>query len=205
VILDVGRDTESAVDRDELTELMMLVAQGDSRAFARVYDLSSARVLGLVVRIVTNLSLAEEITQEVFVQVWQRAASFEPTRGNARAWITTLAHRRAVDCVRTTQAARDRDLRIGVRDVSPTGDIVADSLELCIELGHLRDALTCMTAAHRQALSMAYFDGLTQSEIAAEIGVPLGTVKTRMRDGLSRLRDEYARRATLPSDVAVAG
>lgn len=182
-------DDEAPRD-DDLGELLSLVALGDVGAFARVYDLTAGPVFGLIARVTRNTALAEEVTQDVFVQVWQLAGEFRPTRGSARSWIMTIAHRRAVDCVRSTQAATDRDTRIGVRDLDRDFDPVAENIELHVERGHLRLAIARLTPVQREAISLAYFEGLSQPQIAERTATPLGTIKSRMRDGLARLRDE---------------
>ena len=126
----------------------------------------------------------------MFLEVWQSAARFAPNRGQGRSWILTLAHRRAVDRVRASQASSDRDVRAGFRDLGVPHDGVAEQVELRIEGERVVTALTHLPEAQREALTLAYFGGYSQSEIAALVGAPLGTIKTRMRDGLSRLRTE---------------
>ncbi|WP_350348772.1 ECF RNA polymerase sigma factor SigK [Agromyces sp. G08B096] len=172
-----------------LEELLVATAGGDRDAFSRLYDETAPRVFGLVRRLLVDAAQAEEVTQDVFLEAWQSAARFDPARGAAVTWLLTLAHRRAVDRVRSAQAARDRDLRVGARDLDVPVDGVAEEAEIAVEHERVAGALAGLSAAQRECLSLAYYDGCSQSEIAARLGVPLGTVKTRLRDGMIRLRD----------------
>jgi len=175
---------------DHVGELLLRVAQGDQGAFARVYDLLSPRAFGLILRVLVDRSQSEEVLQEVFLEVWQSADRFAPNRGQGRSWILTIAHRRAVDRVRSAQASTDRDVRAGFRDLEVAHDGVAEQVELKIEGEKVAAALATLSEAQREALTLAYYGGYSQSEIAALVGAPLGTIKTRIRDGLSRLRTE---------------
>ena len=148
------------------------------------------RVLGLIRRVLVDPAQSEEVAQEVFLEIWQSAGRFEPNRGSATTWILTMAHRRAVDRIRSSQAGRDRDLRVGVRDYSPVIDDVAEQAEIRLENDRVRVAMQRLTELQRQAITLAYYEGLTQTEIAERLSIPLGTVKTRLRDGMIRLRDE---------------
>jgi RNA polymerase sigma-70 factor (ECF subfamily) len=186
--IDVPEDGAEPVDR--VGELLQRVASGDQAAFGRVYDLLSPRVFGLILRVLVDRSQSEEVLQEVFLEVWQSASRFAPNKGQGRSWILTIAHRRAVDRVRASQASTDRDVRAGLRDLDVAHDSVAEQAELRIEGRRVASALDALPEAQREALTLAYFGGYSQSEIAALVGAPLGTIKTRMRDGLSRLRAE---------------
>ncbi|MCW3492023.1 ECF RNA polymerase sigma factor SigK [Microbacterium sp. SSM24] len=186
--IDVPEDGAEPVDH--VGELLQRVAAGDQTAFARVYDLISARVFGLILRVLVDRAQSEEVLQEVFLEVWQSASRFAPNRGQGRSWVLTIAHRRAVDRVRSAQASTDRDVRVGFRDLDVAHDGVAEQVELRIEGEKVTAALTALPDVQREALTLAYFGGYSQSEIAALVGAPLGTIKTRMRDGLSRLRAE---------------
>jgi len=139
--------------------------------------------------VLVDRSQSEEILQEVFFEVWQSAGRFRSSRGQGRAWVMTIAHRRAVDRVRASQASTDRDIRIGFRDMDVAHDGVAEQAELRIEAERVADAVAALPDAQREAITLAYYGGYSQSEVAALVGAPLGTVKTRMRDGLARLRD----------------
>ncbi|MCU1438466.1 MAG: polymerase subunit sigma [Naasia sp.] len=176
----------AATDED----LLARVRAGDQGAFADLYDRTASRVLGLVRRVLVDPAQSEEVAQEVFLEVWQSAARFDPNRGSATTWILTMAHRRAIDRIRSSQAGRDRDLRIGVRDFARDYDDVAEKAEIRLENERVVRAMDRLSDAQRQAISLAYYGGLTQTEIADRLGVPLGTVKTRLRDGMIRLRDE---------------
>jgi RNA polymerase sigma-70 factor (ECF subfamily) len=186
--IDVPEDGAEPVDH--VGELLQRVARGDQAAFARVYDLISPRVFGLILRVLVDRAQSEEVLQEVFLEVWQSASRFTPNRGQGRSWVLTIAHRRAVDRVRSSQASTDRDVRVGFRDLDVAHDGVAEQVELRIEGERVTAALTALPDVQREALTLAYYGGYSQSEIAALVGAPLGTIKTRMRDGLSRLRAE---------------
>jgi RNA polymerase sigma-70 factor, ECF subfamily len=175
---------------DHVGELLAQVAGGDRRAFARLYDLISPRVFGLILRILVDRSQSEEVLQEVFLEIWQSASRFAPNKGQGRSWVMTMAHRRAVDRVRSSQASTDRDVRVGFRDLDVAHDDVAEQGELRIEGEKVAAAVATLPENQREALVLAYYGGYSQSEIAALVGAPLGTVKTRMRDGLARLRME---------------
>lgn len=170
-----------------LGTLLALVARGNQDAFAAVYDLVAPAVFGLVQRVVRDIAQSEEVTQEVLVEVWRTAARFEPARGSAMTWVMTLAHRRAVDRVRSTKAATKREFRVAMRESSP--DDVADAALGRIERERVRRCLDSLTELQREAVTLAYYGGYTYPQVAGLLGVALGTVKTRMRDGLIRLRD----------------
>lgn len=171
-------------------QLLTRVAQGDHAAFAVLYDATVHRVLGLIRRLLVDPAQSEEVAQEVFLEIWQSATRYEPTRGSAITWMLTLAHRRAVDRVRSAQASRMRDTRIGIRDFGREYDQVAEAAEIRIESERVKRALAKLTQLQRQAVTLAYFRGLSHSEVAELLHVPIGTVKTRLRDGMIRLRDE---------------
>ena len=175
---------------DHVGELLGLVSIGDDGAFAQLYDILAPRVFGLILRVLVDRAQSEEVLQEVFLEVWQSAHRFAPNKGQGRAWVLTIAHRRAVDRVRSAQASADRDRRIGSRDLDVAHDEVAEQVELRIEGRRVARAVAALPDAQREAITLAYFGGYSQSEIAALVGAPLGTIKTRMRDGLSRLRVE---------------
>jgi RNA polymerase sigma-70 factor (ECF subfamily) len=171
-------------------ELLARVAGGDQDAFAELYDQTAPRVLGLVQRLLIDHAQSEEVTQEVFLEVWQTAPRYAADRGSAVTWILTMAHRRAVDRIRASQASRQRDLRIGIRDQVDGYDDVAEKAEIRLENVRVKRALSRLSEVQREAVTLAYYGGLSQSEVSELLGVPLGTVKTRLRDGMIRLRDE---------------
>jgi len=147
-------------------------------------------VFGLILRVLVNRAQSEEVLQEVFLEIWQSAGRFAPNKGQGRTWVLTMAHRRAVDRVRASQSSTDRDVRAGIRDVAVSHDSVAEQVELSIEGERVVTALRTLPEPQREAIVLSYYGGYSQSEISVLIGAPLGTVKTRMRDGLSRLRNE---------------
>jgi RNA polymerase sigma-70 factor, ECF subfamily len=174
---------------DPLEGLLGLVAGGDEPAFAELYQRVAPAVFGLVTKVVRNPAQAEEVTQEVFVELWRTAPRFDPARGTARSWIMTCAHRRAVDRVRSAERAARRDDLAGRRDQGRPYDEVVEQVETSLEREHVRRALDALTELQREAVVLAYYGGYTHREIAQLLGVPSGTVKTRLRDGLIRLRD----------------
>ena len=172
-----------------LDELLGQVAQGDTAAFERLYDQVAGPVYGLAVRILRDSAQAEEIAQEVLIQVWRKAAGFDPSRGGAMTWIMTLAHHRTVDRVRSEQANAAREDQAGRREIPAAVDGVAELVLDRLDRQRVRDCLGSLTGAQRESITLAYYDGYTYREVAARIGLPLGTVKSRIRDGLIRLRD----------------
>ncbi|MEU6574547.1 sigma-70 family RNA polymerase sigma factor [Streptomyces sp. NPDC046805] len=173
----------------EADELLVLVAGGDQRAFEELYGLVSGPVFGLVRRVVRDPAQSEEVAQEVLLELWRCAARFDPGRGSALSWILTLAHRRAVDRVRSARAAGMREQREARRAHAPAFDQVSEEVEAGLEREWVRRCLDRLTALQRQSVTLAYYDGYTYREVAERLSLPLGTVKTRMRDGLTRLRE----------------
>ena len=163
------------------------MARGDNAAFALVYDSCAAAVLGTARRVLRDPAQSEEVMQEVLLEVWRSASRFDPAVGSARAWVLTLAHRRAVDRVRSEQKSADRELRAAVATVPY--DEVSDVVELRLEHERVRRCLESLTELQRESVTLAYYRGYSYPEVAALLGVAVGTVKTRMRDGLIRLRD----------------
>jgi RNA polymerase sigma-70 factor (ECF subfamily) len=173
----------------EADELLVLVAGGDQKAFEELYGLVSGPVFGLVRRVVRDPAQSEEVAQEVLLELWRSAARFDPGRGSALSWVLTLAHRRAVDRVRSARAATERERREGRRQHWPAFDQVAEEVEAGLEREWVRRCLERLTELQRQSVTLAYYDGYTYREVAERLSLPLGTVKTRMRDGLTRLRE----------------
>lgn len=190
----VERDTDTWSSTEPVPvsadSLLLRVAQGDQQAFSALYDELAGRVLGLITRLLRDRAQSEEVAQEVFLEVWQQAAKFDTGRGSAASWILTMAHRRAVDRVRAAQSSRDRDTKIGIRDFESGFDQVSESVEIRIEHERVSRALGRLTEFQRQAVQLSYYGGYSHSEMAEMLGVPIGTVKTRLRDGMIRLRDE---------------
>ncbi len=189
VVYMPDRERGTHASAPDLDELMARVARGDHAAFGHLYDALAPLVHGLVLRVVRDRAQSEEVTQEVFLEVWQQARRFDADRGRARAWITVMAHRRAVDRVRAAQAAADRDLREGIKEFQESYDDVEDRVEVALESERVSRALDSLTDVQRQAIRLAYYGGYTYGEVADALGLPLGTVKTRIRDGMIRLRD----------------
>ena len=173
-----------------LDDLLARTATGDQQAFSALYDQTAPRILGLIRRVLIDPAQSEEVAQEVFLEVWRSAARFDPNRGRALTWIMTMAHRRAIDRVRAAQASRDRDVAVGLRDVPTPYDSVAEAVEIKVEHERVEGAMAKLSDSQRQALTLAYFGGLSQSEVAAQLGIPLGTAKSRLRDAMIRLREE---------------
>ncbi|MEX0832174.1 MAG: ECF RNA polymerase sigma factor SigK [Nitriliruptoraceae bacterium] len=172
-------------------DLMLAVAKGDKAAFSEVYDRFAGKVYGIVKRVVRDPAQSEEIAQEVLVEIWRTAARFDPERGSVQGWMLTTAHRRAIDHVRSEQAHRDRNQRVGVRDhFAVSHDETAETAEINFEHAQVREALNALSDLQRQAIELAYYQGYTYPEVAEILGAPVGTVKTRIRDGFIRLRDE---------------
>lgn len=169
--------------------LLERVALGEHAAFAEMYDRVAPRVLGLIRRLLIDAAQSEEVAQEVFLEIWRTATRFDAQRGAALSWILTMAHRRAVDRVRASQAGHDRDMKVGIRDLDRDFDQVTESVEIRIEHERVKRAMIQLTALQREAISLAYYGGYSHSEVASLLSVPIGTVKTRLRDGMIRLRD----------------
>ncbi|XCM83881.1 ECF RNA polymerase sigma factor SigK [Kitasatospora sp. HUAS MG31] len=171
-----------------LRGLMRDVALRDQDAFARLYDAVAGPVLGLVRRLLRDPAQSEEVAQEVFLEVWSTADRYRPDRGEVLPWVLTIAHRRAVDRVRSVRAAADRERRIAAATGTPPCDEVAEAVERRLDRERVRRSLRTLSEAQRQSLALAYYGGYTQAQIAEILDTPLGTVKSRIRDGLLRLR-----------------
>lgn len=179
---------ETTTHADPVADAVQRCATGDQQAVATLYDLTSAKVYGLALRVLRNPAQAEEVAQEIYVEAWQNSSNFQPGRGSGLAWLLTITHRRAVDRVRSAQAATRRDTVYGLEALAATPSDPADLAIATMEAERVRGAMHQLSDLQREALVLAYFQGRTHSEVAAELEVPLGTVKTRIRDGLTRLR-----------------
>ncbi|QNE47837.1 sigma-70 family RNA polymerase sigma factor [Glaciihabitans sp. INWT7] len=196
-------DSESvSLARTVSNDLLGRVAAGDHAAFRDLYDALAPRVHGLIRRTLVDDGLSQEVTQDVFFEVWRSASRFDSARGSAVSWIMMMAHGRAVDRVRASQASRDRDLRVGVRDREVNFDPVSEAGELSAESARVTVAMARLTAIQRDAISMTYFEGLSGPELAARLQIPVGTLKSRLREALIRLRDELGIGATLERTIA---
>jgi RNA polymerase sigma-70 factor (ECF subfamily) len=170
-----------------LDEQLALVARGDTAAFDAVYEQIAASVFGIVRRVIRDPAQSEEVTQDVLLDIWRDASKFDPARGSATAWVMMLAHRRAVDRVRSVQKEAERERRVATADIPY--DEVAEAVESKFERERVRRCLGSLTELQRESVTLAYYGGYTYGQVAGLLGVPTGTIKTRMRDALIRLRD----------------
>jgi RNA polymerase sigma-70 factor (ECF subfamily) len=170
-------------------ELLGLVARGDESAFASLYDAVAPRVYGLILRVLRDPAQAEEVTQEVLVEIWRSAGRYDSSRGSATAWMFTIAHRRAVDRVRTEQAGAERIRRVAAASVDTPYDEVVEQATARLDRAQVRRCLSGLTELQREAITLAYYGGHTYREVAELLGAAVPTIKTRMRDGLIRMRD----------------
>ena len=177
--------------RDPLTERLLEAAQGDVGAFAEVYDEISSRVYGITLRVVRDPHQAEEVAHETLIEAWQKCASFDPSRGSAGAWISTMAHHRAVDRVRSSGAMRRRDTtwHAMVRTDANMLDPTSQEAGAHIRTRTIFTALMELPPAQRRAIELAYFGGFAYADVARLMQVPLGTTKTRIRSALRLLRE----------------
>jgi RNA polymerase sigma-70 factor (ECF subfamily) len=191
--VDAGRQLSAVPDPGAppvgLDEVVRSVALGDEDAFELLYHRVAGQVLGVVQRVLRDPAQSEEVAQEVLVEVWRTATRFDPSRGSALTWVLTMAHRRAVDRVRSAQATSNREDRVARRDQQRPFDEVAEQVTDRLEHEAVRRCLDGLTDLQRESVQLAYYGGNTYREVAELLGAPLGTIKTRLRDGLIRLRD----------------
>jgi len=171
----------------DLDALLTLVARGDQGAFEALYERLARPAYGLIRKVLRDPAQSEEVVQEVLLEVWRTASRFDPARGGAATWVLTIAHRRAVDRVRSEAAAAGREQRTS--RVPAAGDAVADSVEATLDAELLRRCLAGLSDVQRESITLAYYGGYTYPEVAKLLEVALGTIKSRIRDGLNRLRD----------------
>jgi RNA polymerase sigma-70 factor (ECF subfamily) len=180
----------SGGEATRLGDLLRQAALGDEAAFAEFYDATSARAYGLALRVVRNPAHAEEVAQEAYLDAWRSSTRFDPARGSAAGWLLTIVHRKAVDRVRSVEAATNRD-ETWNRETAPVDhDQTAESAHASLDATRVRNAVATLTDVQRRAVELTYFGGYTHTEVATLLDVPLGTAKTRIRDGLIRLRDQ---------------
>jgi RNA polymerase sigma-70 factor, ECF subfamily len=175
---------------DDLASLLDRCGQGDQQAFAQLYDATAPRAYGVALRVVRDHKLAEDITQEAYLELWRGCRRYDRARGSAIGWLMTIVHRRAVDRVRSAQATTRREETYLQRELATAElDTTSAAVVTLVEARRVRAALALLSPAQQQAISLAYFEGLTHNQVAATLGAPLGTVKSRIRDGLLRLRE----------------
>src|SRR4051812_25046719 len=184
---DPGLRLVPANGPSDVDALLGRVARGDARAFEALYDELSAAVFGLARRVVRDPSRAEDVTQEVFLEIWRKAARFDSALGKAKTWVMTIAHRRSVDAVRRSESQKRRDQQVSPEEVGAAEP--AEGLIKAEEHRAVRDCLDTLTDLQLESVRLAYFNGYTYNEVAVLLDKPLPTIKTRMRDGLIRLRD----------------
>ncbi|QEU82757.1 sigma-70 family RNA polymerase sigma factor [Streptomyces subrutilus] len=183
-------EDRSVDDVTQLAKVLGRVAEGDEAAFSDLYEALSGSVLGVALSVLRDRSQAEEVAQEVLVEVWRSAGRYRADLGSVRTWVLMIAHRRAVDRVRSAQAATERERRAARLEAAlPEFDEVSEAVEDREERDRVRRCLGSLTDIQRRSVALAYYQGLTCREVSETLSVPLGTVKTRLRDGLLRLRD----------------
>jgi RNA polymerase sigma-70 factor (ECF subfamily) len=172
-----------------LADLLKRASHGDETAFAEWYDATSSRAFGLAVRVLRDRAQAEEVTQEAYLECWRHSTRFDPEKGSALSWLLTIVHRKAVDRVRSAEASGRRDEAYSHKEQTIEHDVTAEAATASLEATRVRTALAHLTLKQRQAVELAFLGGYTHTEVASMLDLPVGTAKTRIRDGLIRLRD----------------
>jgi RNA polymerase sigma-70 factor (ECF subfamily) len=187
---DASRFRSSPTDRRgerDLNDLLVHVARGDQDAFEAVYDRLAGPAYGVIRRVLRDPAQSEEVTQEVLLEVWRTAARFDPAVGGAATWVMTIAHRRAIDRIRSTKAAAQREQKIA--DVGTPHDEVAEAVEASLDRERVQRCLGGLTDVQRESITLAYYGGHSYRQVSELLNVTLGAIKTRIRDGLIRMRD----------------
>jgi RNA polymerase sigma-70 factor (ECF subfamily) len=180
---------EGVPSAPDLADLLKACGKGDESAFAQLYDATSSRVVGLAVRVVRDKAQAEEVAQEAFLEIWKKSGRFDSAKGSPLGWLLTIVHRKAVDRVRSAEASTRRDTSYHQQTQPVAHDATAEAVHASLDAQRVRGALKSLTSVQREALELAYFGGYTHTEVATMLELPVGTAKTRIRDGLIRLRD----------------
>ncbi|MGC2942041.1 MULTISPECIES: sigma-70 family RNA polymerase sigma factor [unclassified Brevibacterium] len=186
----MSSDDPTAASADSSGDLLVRIARGDRAAFEQLFTDQSRILMAVILRIVKSRSLAEEVLQECFTEVWTRCAGFDSVRGTGRAWLVTLCRRRAIDCVRSVQSQQDRDLADGLRTSAEAGEQVEQTVIDRADSVRTVSALKVLPEEQSRPIVMAFYQGLTHAQISEDLKVPLGTIKSRIRDGMKKLRDE---------------
>jgi len=187
---DASRFRSSPTDRRgerDVNDLLVHVARGDQDAFEAVYDRLAGPAYGVIRRVLRDPAQSEEVTQEVLLEVWRTAARFDPAVGGAATWVMTIAHRRAIDRIRSTKAAAEREQKVA--DVGTPHDEVAEAVEASLDRERVQRCLGGLTDVQRESITLAYYGGHSYRQVSELLNVTLGAIKTRIRDGLIRMRD----------------
>ena len=186
----MSSDHQPADSADPGGALLIRIAEGDRSAFEELFTTHSRILMAVILRIVKSRTLAEEVLQDCFTEVWTRCSGFDPGRGSGRAWLITLCRRRAIDCVRSVQAQQDRDFADGLRTTAEAGDQVEQTVIARAESDRTVSALRILPDEQAEPIVMAFYQGMTHTQISENLQVPLGTIKSRIRDGMKKLREE---------------
>jgi RNA polymerase sigma-70 factor (ECF subfamily) len=184
-----GGSPQAVSDAAALADLLARSGRGDESAFADFYDATSARAYGLALRVVRNPAHAEEVAQEAYLDAWRSSSRYDAALGSAVGWLLTIVHRKAVDRVRSVEASTRRDETWQQTSRPVDHDETVEAVQSSLDAQRVRGAVATLTDVQREAVELAYFGGYTHTEVATLLDVPVGTAKTRIRDGLIRLRD----------------